>query len=311
MGRAPARARRVPLARRRARLWRGALLYAARAGGGEHRAASQLRTERAGGHGTAKRPHHARHLACHDLGLLGREPVCPRQRLYRQAPCGYRRSRKGRAATGRNQRTGARSSVQPERGYGESAQSDAAAGASEFGAGEGDVGPGPTTSRARLGDPAAGHDRHPDLKAREAAVRVAQANVRAQEALLKVLNQQRAYRRVVAPFDGVITARNIDVGSLVQADAASGTFLFTIMQSDVIRTQVYVPQDQAFGVTPGVDAVVRVPELPGRTFPGKVTRIADALQPGTRTLLTEIDVPNPDHTLMPGTYCTVELQIPR
>jgi len=148
------------------------------------------------------------------------------------------------------------------------------------------------------------------LKAREAAVRLAQANVKAQEALLKMLNQQRAYRRIVAPFDGVITARNIDVGSLVQADAASGTFLFTIMQSDMIRTQVYVPQDQAFDVAPGVDAVVRVPELSGRTFPGKVTRIADALDPGTRTLLTEIDVPNPDGALKPGTYCTVELHVP-
>ncbi len=107
------------------------------------------------------------------------------------------------------------------------------------------------------------------LRAREAAVRVAQANIRAQEALLKLLNQQRAYRRVVAPFDGVITARNIDVGSLVQADAASGTFLFTIMQSDVIRTQVYVPQDQAFDLSPGVDAVVRVPELPVALFQAK------------------------------------------
>ncbi len=148
------------------------------------------------------------------------------------------------------------------------------------------------------------------LKAREAAVRLARANVKAQEALLKMLNQQRAYRRIVAPFDGVITARNIDVGSLVQADAASGTFLFTIMQSDVIRTQVYVPQDQAFDLTPGVDADVRVPELPGRTFPGKVTRTANALEPGTRTLLTEIDVPNPDGALKPGTYCTVELHVP-
>ena len=148
------------------------------------------------------------------------------------------------------------------------------------------------------------------LKAREAAVRLAQANVKAQEALLKMLNQQRAYRRIVAPFDGVITQRNIDVGSLVQADAASGTFMFTIMQSDVIRTQVYVPQDQAFDVAPGVDAVVRVPELPGRTFPGKVTRIADALDPGTRTLLTEIDIPNPDGALKPGIYCTVELRVP-
>ena len=126
-----------------------------------------------------------------------------------------------------------------------------------------------------------------------------------------MLNQQKAYQSVVAPFDGVITQRNIDVGGLVQADAASGTFMFTIMQSNVIRTQVYVPQDQAFGLGPGVEAVVRVPEIPDRTFPGKVTRIADALQPGTRTLLTEIDIPNPDGALTPGIYCTVELHIPR
>jgi RND family efflux transporter MFP subunit len=149
------------------------------------------------------------------------------------------------------------------------------------------------------------------LKAREAAVGVAQANVTAQQAQLQVLNQQKAYQRVVAPFDGVITQRNVDVGSLVQADATSGTFMFTIMQGNVIRTQVYVPQDQAFGLSPGVDAVVRVPEIPDRTFPGKVTRIADALQPGTRTLLTEVDIPNPDGVLIPGMYCTIELRIPR
>jgi RND family efflux transporter MFP subunit len=149
------------------------------------------------------------------------------------------------------------------------------------------------------------------LQARAAAVGVAQANVAAQQALLQVLNQQKAYQRVVAPFDGIITQRNIDVGSLVQANATSGTFMFTIMQSDVIRTQVYVPQDQLFGLRPGVDAVVHVPEMPGRTFPGKVTRTADALQPGTRTLLTEIDIPNPDGTLRPGIYCTIELHIPR
>jgi RND family efflux transporter MFP subunit len=149
------------------------------------------------------------------------------------------------------------------------------------------------------------------LKARDAAVAVASANIVAQEALLRVLNQQKTYLSVVAPFDGVITQRNIDVGSLVQADAASGTFLFQIMHSDVIRIQLYVPQDDAFGVTPGTAAVVRVPEMPGREFPGTVTRIADALQPGSRTLLTEIDVPNPDHALTPGVYCMVELKIPR
>lgn len=149
------------------------------------------------------------------------------------------------------------------------------------------------------------------LKANQAAVGVAQANEAAQDAQLLVLHQQKLYQQVVAPFDGVITQRNVDVGSLVQADATSGTFMFTLMQGNVIRTQVYVPQDEAFGLHPGADAVIRVPEIPNRTFPGKVTRIADALQPGSRTLLTEIDIPNPDGVLTPGIYCTVELHIPQ
>ena len=149
------------------------------------------------------------------------------------------------------------------------------------------------------------------LQAQQAAIGVAQSNLNAQQAQLKVLQQQRIIRACSRPFDGVMTQRNIDVGSLVQADATSGTFMFTLMQSNVIRTQVYVPQDQAFGLAPAVEAVIRVPEIPGRTFPGKVTRLADALSSGTRTLLTEIDVPNPDGALSPGAYCTVELHIPR
>ena len=159
-----------------------------------------------------------------------------------------------------------------------------------------------------------GHQGDIDLqtvKADEAAVSVAQANVAAQERLLRVLHQNRAYASVVAPFDGIITQRNVDVGSLVQGNANTGTFMFEIMQKDVIRVRVYVPQDAAFGVAPGVEAIVRVPEIPGRTFRGKVTRIAEALQTGTRTLLTEIDIPNPDGSLQPGTYCIVELNILR
>jgi RND family efflux transporter MFP subunit len=152
-----------------------------------------------------------------------------------------------------------------------------------------------------------------NLRAQEAAVAAAKHNVTAQENLVKQLYQNRDYASVVAPFDGVITQRNVDVGSLVQGPptATSGTFMFEIMQEDVIRVMVYVPQDAAFGVTPGVDAIVHVPELPDREFPGKVTRIADALQPGTRTLLTEVDIPNPDGALTPGIYCTIELHIPR
>jgi RND family efflux transporter MFP subunit len=149
------------------------------------------------------------------------------------------------------------------------------------------------------------------LNAQEAAVAIAKHNITAQENLVKQLRQDRDYASVVAPFDGVITQRNVDVGSLVQGNATSGTFMFEIMQENVIRVFAYVPQDAAFGVTPGIDAVVRVPELPDREFPGTVTRIADALQPGTRTLLTEVDIPNPDGALSPGIYCRVELHIPR
>jgi len=140
---------------------------------------------------------------------------------------------------------------------------------------------------------------------------VSQATIKSQQAQLQVLQQQKAYQQVVAPFDGVVTKRNIDVGSLVQADSTSGTFMFTLMQSDVMRIQLYVPQDSAIGVKAGIGAVVQVPELPGKTFAGTVTRTADALDPATRTLLTEIDVPNPDGILSPGLYCTVELRVPR
>jgi RND family efflux transporter MFP subunit len=149
------------------------------------------------------------------------------------------------------------------------------------------------------------------LAAQNAAVAVAQANIKQQEAQLQVLHQQKDYQSVVAPFDGVITQRNIDIGSLVQADATSGTFMFTIMHTNVIRVQLYVPQEAVFGLKPGVQADIRVPELPGRVFPGSVTRLANALQPTSRTLLTEIDVPNPDGALTPGIYCLVDLKIPR
>jgi RND family efflux transporter MFP subunit len=149
------------------------------------------------------------------------------------------------------------------------------------------------------------------LQAQQHATQAAQNNAASMQAQLKSTNQQKIYQQVVAPFDGVVTQRNIDVGSLITANATSGTAMFTVVQSDVIRVWVYVPQDSAFGVRSGVDAVVRVPAMPNLTFNGKVTRIANALQPGTRTLLTEVDIPNPNGALQPGVYCTVELKIPR
>jgi multidrug efflux pump subunit AcrA (membrane-fusion protein) len=86
-------------------------------------------------------------------------------------------------------------------------------------------------------------------------VAAAQHNVTAQEKLVKQLRQERDYAAVVAPFDGVITQHNVDVGSLVQGNATSGTFMFEIMQENVIRVSAYVPQDAAFGIAAGIAAV--------------------------------------------------------
>ena len=149
------------------------------------------------------------------------------------------------------------------------------------------------------------------LEAQQHATIAAQYNAAAMEAQLSYYNQQKIYQQVIAPFDGVITQRNINVGSLITADATGGTSMFSMTHSDVIRVWIYVPQDSAFGVKPGIEAALRVPAMPNLTFHGSVTRIADALQQGTRTLLTEVDVPNPDGALQPGVYCTVELKIPR
>src|SRR5256714_2910234 len=116
--------------------------------------------------------------------------------------------------------------------------------------------------------------------AQQQAKQVNDAAIQSQEAQLLVLRQQKAYQLVVAPFDGVVTQRNVDVGSLVQADATSGTFMFAMAHSNIMRVQLFVPQEAAVGVKPGVTAIVRVAEIPGHSFPGQVTRKADALDPG-------------------------------
>ncbi|MEW6438635.1 MAG: efflux RND transporter periplasmic adaptor subunit [Pseudomonadota bacterium] len=144
-----------------------------------------------------------------------------------------------------------------------------------------------------------------------AALKVAEANLQAGEAQVSRLKELTGFKQVVAPFDGFITQRHIDVGSLVTADQSTGTPLFDIAHSEVLRTQIYVPQDAVFGLKDGASAEVRVPEIPGRVFHGTVARNANALQPGTRTRLTEVDVDNADGTLFPGLYCTVRLFIPR
>jgi RND family efflux transporter MFP subunit len=149
------------------------------------------------------------------------------------------------------------------------------------------------------------------LVSQSAGVRLAAANILAQEAQVNRLVALTGFEKVVAPFDGVITSRQIDVGALVTADQSSGTSLFSIDRTDVLRVQVYVPQEYFFGLKDGQDATLTVPQLPGRVFHGKVARNAGALGTSTRTLLVEVDVDNRDKALSPGLYGVVHLEQPR
>ncbi len=144
-----------------------------------------------------------------------------------------------------------------------------------------------------------------------AALAVARANVTAQRAAVARLEQLTGFERITAPFDGVVTGRMIDVGSLVAADATTGTPLFSLARTDVLRVQVFVPQAFSFGLEDGDPATVTVSEMPGRVFHAKVARNADALAAGTRTLLMEVDVDNKDGVLAPGLYSRVHLQARR
>ncbi len=156
-----------------------------------------------------------------------------------------------------------------------------------------------------------GDQYHYNLAAQDAAVDVAKANIEAQKQQIARLSRQQSYERVVAPFNGVITQRNIDVGSLVTGDSTTGTPLFVINNTDVLRVQVYVPQDVAFDLHPGLKAALEVPELQGRKFKGTVTRTSASLYPNSRTLLVEVDIENKDQTLRAGIYGIVHFQIPR
>nr|WP_294545812.1 efflux RND transporter periplasmic adaptor subunit [uncultured Rhodopila sp.] len=144
-----------------------------------------------------------------------------------------------------------------------------------------------------------------------AGIAVAVANLKAQQATVDRLQALIAFEQVKAPFDGVITARNVEAGDLLTQDNASGTPLFSIARDDVLRVSVYVPQSGAIGIHDGLEATVTVPEMPGRTFTAHVARNAVALQAASRSMLTEVDVPNPDGAIRPGLFVNVTFSIPR
>lgn len=142
--------------------------------------------------------------------------------------------------------------------------------------------------------------------ANKAMVDADMANVRHYEALV-------SFEKVFAPFDGVITARNTDIGDLINSGSSSvaKTALFQIAQTGTVRVYVNVPEEYSRGIQPGqTQADIVLAEFPGQKLPGKVVRTADAINGTTRTLLTEIDLPNPGNTLLTGSYVEVHLRVP-
>jgi RND family efflux transporter MFP subunit len=139
-----------------------------------------------------------------------------------------------------------------------------------------------------------------------------QATVQAAEANVKQLQALQSFEKIYAPFDGVVTARNTDIGDLINSGSNGGvkTDLFHIAQPGVLRVYVNVPEEYSQGVKVGMTADLALAEFPGRKFQGKLVRTADAINVSTRTLLIEIDVDNPAGTLLTGSYAEVHLKVP-
>jgi RND family efflux transporter MFP subunit len=138
------------------------------------------------------------------------------------------------------------------------------------------------------------------------------AIVEANQANVKQLQALQSFEKIYAPFDGVITARNTDIGDLINSGSSGGvkTDLFHIVQPGTLRVYVNVPEEYSQGVKTGMTADLSLAEFPGRKFQGKLVRTADAINMTTRTLLIEIDVDNPAGTLLTGSYAEVHLAVP-
>jgi RND family efflux transporter MFP subunit len=134
-----------------------------------------------------------------------------------------------------------------------------------------------------------------------------QATVVADEANIDRLNALEAFKLVRAPFDGIVTARDTDIGAYVAA--GSGTQLFRVARTSPLRIYVNLPQEFAQLVKIGIAGDLTVPEFPGRTFPAQVTNAAGAVDPISRSLQTELQIPNETGELLPGAYAQVRLRL--
>lgn len=147
-----------------------------------------------------------------------------------------------------------------------------------------------------------------EVDEKNAAKLAREADVHAAEANVSRLTQLKQYLTIVAPFDGVISARNVDVGALVTA-GGGGRELFRIAQTDTLRVYANVPQTYVRSIHPGLPANVSINELPARTFAGKVVRIAGALDPASRTLQVEVQIPNDKGELFAGMFGQVRFSL--
>jgi RND family efflux transporter MFP subunit len=151
-----------------------------------------------------------------------------------------------------------------------------------------------------------------DFEAAASNVKAAEADISAQQANMQRMQQMQSFEKVVAPFDGIVTARTVDPGALITAGSASDKReLFRMASTDELRIFVSVPQAYSAAILPGQTAIIRVGELQGRTFPGKIIRTADVLDPSSRTLLTEVHIPNTSHLLRPGMFSSIQFNLDR
>ncbi|HTS21736.1 MAG TPA: efflux RND transporter periplasmic adaptor subunit [Casimicrobiaceae bacterium] len=149
-----------------------------------------------------------------------------------------------------------------------------------------------------------------ELDERRSAAAQASANLAAADANVERLRQLEGFKRVVAPFAGVITRRNVDVGDLIDAGGGQGTrALFQLAQTDPLRAYVSVPQSYSQLVKPGQPAVVTQAELPGRSFRGEVARTSASIDTTTRTMQIEVTLPNKSGILLPGAFVQVSLPL--
>ena len=149
-----------------------------------------------------------------------------------------------------------------------------------------------------------------ELDEKKSAYVQLQANLAAADANVQRLDQLESFKRIYAPFAGVITRRNVDVGTLINAgNGGAQQELFHLSQTDPIRVFVQVPEASAPAIHKGLAATLELTQFPGKAFAGEVVRTSGSIDPTTRTLMTEVDVPNRDGRLLPGGYAQVHLKV--